>query len=93
MMPVIRREISAIDPSVPLSEDYPLESRVAFTFAHVRMAMTVLVSFGVLAMMLTAIGSYGWSRSRPACAVAKSQFDWPWVHGPIRFVGSSSATV
>jgi predicted permease len=59
MMPVIRREIAAIDPGVPLSEDYPLETRAAFNFRRVRMAMTMVVSFGVLALVLTAIGLYG----------------------------------
>jgi putative ABC transport system permease protein len=59
MMPVIRHEIAAIDPGVPLSEDYPLETRVAFNFRRVRMAMTILVCFGGLTLVLTAIGLYG----------------------------------
>lgn len=59
MMNRIRREITAIDPSVPISEDYPLTSRVRFEFRPVRMAMTMLVSFGVLALVLSAIGLYG----------------------------------
>jgi predicted permease len=59
MMRRIRREISAIDPSVPISEDYPMTSRVRFEFRPVRMAMTMLVSFGVLALVLSAIGLYG----------------------------------
>ncbi|HSC29170.1 MAG TPA: ABC transporter permease [Vicinamibacterales bacterium] len=59
MMTRIRREIAAVDPNVPLQEDYPLETRVAFTFRNVRMAMTMLSSFGVLALVLTAVGLYG----------------------------------
>lgn len=59
MMRRIRREITAIDPSVPISEDYPMTSRVRFEFRPVRMAMTMLVSFGVLALVLSAIGLYG----------------------------------
>lgn len=59
MMPAIRREIAAVDPAVPLSEDYPLEARVAFTFRHVRMAMTMLVSFAALSIVLAATGLYG----------------------------------
>jgi putative ABC transport system permease protein len=59
MMPRIRREVAAIDPIVPLNEDYALDTRVAFTFRRVRMATLMLVSFGGLAIVLTAIGLYG----------------------------------
>lgn len=59
MMPRIRREIAAVDPAVPLSEDYPLAARVRFAFRHIRMAMTMLVSFAVLSIVLAATGLYG----------------------------------
>ncbi len=59
MMPIIRREIAAIDPAVPLSEDYPLSTRVRFEFRQVRMAMTLLVSFAIVAVVLAATGLYG----------------------------------
>jgi predicted permease len=59
MMPAIRRAIAAVDPAVPLSEAYPLETRLTFEFSRVRMAMTMLGSFGVLTLVLTAMGLYG----------------------------------
>jgi ABC-type lipoprotein release transport system permease subunit len=59
MMPTIRREIAAVDPTVPLSEDYPLAARVTFEFRHIRMTMTMLVSFAVLSIVLAATGLYG----------------------------------
>jgi predicted permease len=59
MMPRIRREIAAIDPTVPLSEDYPLRERVRFAFLPVRMTASLLVGFGVAALFLSAIGLYG----------------------------------
>jgi predicted permease len=58
MMAAIRREVAAVDPTVPISEDYPLEDRVAFTFRRVRMMMTLLVAFGGLALVLAATGLY-----------------------------------
>lgn len=59
MMVPIRRAVAAIDPAVPISEDYPLSSRLAFEFQSVRMARTMLVTFGALALFLSAIGLYG----------------------------------
>jgi len=59
MMPAIRREIAAVDRSVPISEDYSLDTRVAFTFRRIRMTMTMLLVFGGTAIVLSAIGLYG----------------------------------
>jgi predicted permease len=59
MMPAIRREIASVDRAVPLSEDYSLDTRIAFTFRRVRMTMTMLLSFGATAVVLSAIGLYG----------------------------------
>ncbi|HEX6048376.1 MAG TPA: FtsX-like permease family protein, partial [Gemmatimonadaceae bacterium] len=59
MLPVLRREVAAIDPSVPVSEDYPLADRMRFTFQPVRVASSGLVFFGVVALGLSVIGLYG----------------------------------
>jgi putative ABC transport system permease protein len=59
MMATIRREIAAVDPNVPISEDYPLKERVAFAYQPVLIARTVLASFAVLALVLSAVGLYG----------------------------------
>jgi ABC-type antimicrobial peptide transport system permease subunit len=48
-----------VDPSVPLSEDYPLGDRLAFEFQPVRMARALFVSVGGLALFLSAVGLYG----------------------------------
>jgi hypothetical protein len=59
MLREVRREIAAIDPAVPISEDYPLQDRVTFTFQPVRVAMALLVAAGSFALLLSAIGLYG----------------------------------
>lgn len=59
MMTAIRREVAAVDPSIPIGEDYPLLDRVTFTFRPLRVATLTLVSFGGLAIFLSAIGLYG----------------------------------
>ena len=59
MLPRLRREISAIDRNVPVSEDYRLRDRVRFNFQPVRMAMTMLVFFGGVALTLSLLGIYG----------------------------------
>jgi predicted permease len=58
ILPRLRREVAAIDRNVPVSEDYPLRDRVRFHFQPVRMAMTILVLFGVVALTLSVIGIY-----------------------------------
>jgi predicted permease len=59
MMPAIRRELAAVDPAVPLSEDYPLSDRIGFNFQPVRVATAMFLSFGGVALFLSAIGLYG----------------------------------
>lgn len=59
MLPQLRREIAAIDSSVPVNEDYSLRDRVTFEFQRVRVAMTMLSGFGIFAVILCAIGVYG----------------------------------
>ena len=59
MMPALRRAVAAVDPSVPVSEDYPLRERVQFTFQPVRIAMMMLGGFGFFALVLCILGAYG----------------------------------
>jgi putative ABC transport system permease protein len=58
-LPAIRREIAAVDPNVPISEDRPLSEWLDYTFRPVRVASTMLVCFASLALFLSAIGLYG----------------------------------
>jgi putative ABC transport system permease protein len=59
MMATIQRELAALDPVVPLSEDYPLSDRIGFNFQPVRVATTMFLCFGGVALFLSAIGLYG----------------------------------
>ncbi|HYX20655.1 MAG TPA: ABC transporter permease [Thermoanaerobaculia bacterium] len=55
----VRREIAAIDPGVPISEDRPLTEWLDYAFQPLRVAGAVLATFGGLALLLAAIGLYG----------------------------------
>ena len=59
MMPAIRRTLASVDASVPVSEDYPLSQRIALEYRPVRVAGTMFVCFGAIALFLCAIGLYG----------------------------------
>jgi predicted permease len=59
LLPAIRREIAAVDPIVPISEDRPLSEWLDYSFRAVRVARTMLIGFGALALFLAAIGLYG----------------------------------
>jgi predicted permease len=59
MLPALRREIAAIDPNVPIAEDYPLTLRLEHAFKPVRLARAMLAGVGLLALLLSAIGLYG----------------------------------
>jgi putative ABC transport system permease protein len=58
MVPEIRRAIAAIDPDVPIADAQSLGHTLAFAFAGVRAARTMLVVFGGLALVLSTIGLY-----------------------------------
>ena len=59
MLPVMRREIATIDPTVPISEDRPLTEWLDYSFGPVRAARALLTSFAVLALILSIVGLYG----------------------------------
>ena len=58
MLPAILRAIAAIDADVPVSEAQPLAVRLDYEFSDVRAVRTLLLTFGVLALGLSAIGLY-----------------------------------
>jgi predicted permease len=55
----VRRELSAIDPTIPLFGIQPLESMLAGQTSSGRFASAILSIFGVAALVLTAVGLYG----------------------------------
>jgi putative ABC transport system permease protein len=59
MLPAIRREIAAIDPTIPISEDRPLTEWLDYSFGPVRAARALLLCFAVLALILSIVGLYG----------------------------------
>jgi predicted lysophospholipase L1 biosynthesis ABC-type transport system permease subunit len=59
MLPILRREITALDPNVPISEDVPLTQQVNAVYRPVLLTSSVLTCSGVIALFLSLIGLYG----------------------------------
>ena len=59
MIPALRREIKAIDPNVPISEDVPLMQQIDAEHRPVLLSSAVLTWSGGLALFLSMIGLYG----------------------------------
>jgi putative ABC transport system permease protein len=59
LITALRREIAALDPNLPLSEVKTMEQRVGDAMWRTRIASWVFSAFGVLALLLTAIGIFG----------------------------------
>jgi predicted permease len=58
MLPPIRREIAAVDPGVPISEDMPMTEQLNAHYMSVFLARSVLACSGAMALFLSAIGLY-----------------------------------
>lgn len=54
-----RREIQAVDPTVPVSQVSTLERTLSISVARERFSMSLLVLFGAVALLLAAVGVYG----------------------------------
>ncbi len=59
MFAAVRREVAAIDPNLPLFEMQTLNEHMKLALFPARVAATVLGGFGLLALVLSAIGIYG----------------------------------
>jgi predicted permease len=55
----IKAAIASVDPNVPITEAMPLMAQVRGVFTNVRVARSVLLSAGGLALLLSGIGLYG----------------------------------
>jgi predicted permease len=56
--PEIRRTIASIDPDVPVTDLLPFGERLNYAFGEVRAARALLVTFGTLALGLSAVALY-----------------------------------
>jgi hypothetical protein len=59
MLGFVRREVQALDPSLPLYNTRTLEEQKTSSLYTSRLAATLLTMFGLLALLLAAIGLYG----------------------------------
>lgn len=59
LAPAIRRELSRLDPELPLYDVHSMEQRLERSVAGRRVAMTLAVGFGAVALLLAAVGIYG----------------------------------
>jgi ABC-type antimicrobial peptide transport system permease subunit len=59
MLPLLRREIAAVDSNVPISEDLLMTSQVNGEYRSVLMTSRVLVISALIALFLSMIGLYG----------------------------------
>ena len=55
----IRREVSAMDPNLPIAAVQTMDARVSAAVARPRLQANVLTAFAVIAILLAALGIYG----------------------------------
>ena len=59
LLAAVRKEVQALDPNLPLFDVKTLSEHMRFALFPARVAATVLGVFGVVALLLSAIGIYG----------------------------------
>jgi putative ABC transport system permease protein len=59
LIPIVRREVAALDPNLPPHELQPLAENVALALWSARTGAAVLSLFGLMGLVLAAIGMYG----------------------------------
>ena len=59
LIPLIRSEVDAVDPTVPIADVAMLESYVANSMAGTRFMLLLISAFAVLALVLASLGLYG----------------------------------
>jgi putative ABC transport system permease protein len=58
MLPIVKREIMSVDPTVPISEDRPLTEWLGYFFRPVRATAAAVAFFAALALFLSVAGLY-----------------------------------
>lgn len=58
MLPIVKREIMSVDPTVPISEDRPLTEWLGYFFRPVRAIAAAVAFFAALALLLSVAGLY-----------------------------------
>ncbi|MFI5246484.1 MAG: FtsX-like permease family protein, partial [Gemmatimonadales bacterium] len=58
-IPVLRAEIAALDPTLPLSNVRSMENHLGIALLPARLSGAVLGIFGILGLVLAAVGIYG----------------------------------
>jgi putative ABC transport system permease protein len=59
LVPLVRREMGAVDPGLPLYDVQPLEQVVAESLAQRTFSLALLSAFAALALLLAVVGLYG----------------------------------
>ncbi|MFN2455431.1 MAG: ABC transporter permease [Pyrinomonadaceae bacterium] len=59
LIPAVRREVEAMDKSLPLLDAQPLAQYTALSLLPIRIAATVAGGFGVIGLLLAAVGIFG----------------------------------
>jgi len=59
LVPLVRNEVAALDPQLPLADVRPMQSIVSDAMGGTRFAFVLIGVFGVTALVLAAVGLYG----------------------------------
>jgi hypothetical protein len=74
--PALVREIHALDANVAPGELIPMREQIERTTASQRIALTMLMVFGALALVLAGIGLYGVMAATVAQGTGSSHCEW-----------------
>ena len=70
VIPELRAILRSLDPAVPLHDPRPIADDVADMTAQRRLNTTLMTTFAALAVVIAAVGIYGWSPTRSSGARA-----------------------